>query len=154
MSYARKGLHGSDVYVYATGNDWVCHECSLAGAGSVHCTSSEDMIHHLTIHGARGEEVPRAAFERLETDEPITVDPEDTRVTVVARRYGELAQSLPPERRDRAERKAYADLVERDLEAIADLPGPRLAAELATLTLDEVSALHALTQRLLRNERD
>ena len=73
MSYARKGLDGSDVYVYATGYDWVCHDCSLVGAGNVHCDSPSDMLVHLEVHTAPGEHVPRAATARLETDDPDTV---------------------------------------------------------------------------------
>lgn len=73
MSYARKGLDGSDVYVYATGYDWVCHGCSLVGAGNVHCDAPSDMLTHLAIHVARGDHVPRAATDRLATDDPDTV---------------------------------------------------------------------------------
>lgn len=73
MSYARKGVDGSHVHVYATGYDWVCQGCSLVGAGNVHCDSPSDMLVHLAIHSARGENVPRAAEERLESDDPETV---------------------------------------------------------------------------------
>lgn len=73
MSYAKKGLDGSDVYVYATGYDWICQECPLVGAGNVHCDSPSDMLRHLAAHQARGHHVPRAAFARLATDDSSTV---------------------------------------------------------------------------------
>ncbi len=68
MSYARKGLDGSSVYVYATGNDWRCHGCALAGAGHVVCESPADMVAHLERHRAAGHAVPAAAIERLTSD--------------------------------------------------------------------------------------
>lgn len=65
MSYARKGLDGSDVYVYATPNGWVCHGCRLAVAGAVHCTDRTEMIDHLRAHETAGHAVPAAAVDRL-----------------------------------------------------------------------------------------
>lgn len=68
MSYARKGLDASDVYVYATGDDWVCHGCTLAVAGNVHCDSPGAMVTHLEAHTAAGHTVPASALDRLERE--------------------------------------------------------------------------------------
>lgn len=66
MSYARKGLDGSHVYVFPTGRSIICHECSLEpDAASVECRTPDEMLGHLAHHLAIGETVPRAAIERL-----------------------------------------------------------------------------------------
>lgn len=94
MSYARKGLDGSHVYVYGSelANDdespvrlytgtpparavpdvWVCRACSLLPALDEHgdeqrfeCRTPHDMIEHLARHQAIGETVPDGALERL-----------------------------------------------------------------------------------------
>lgn len=84
MSYARNGLDGSDVYVYAAvsgeGVDiylpgdappkpdvWVCHECTLRGGKPlIHLEPSPAaMLAHLRAHRAAGHTVPEAALARL-----------------------------------------------------------------------------------------
>jgi hypothetical protein len=79
VSYARKGLDGSDVYVFATGDDWVCHECSLARAGDVRCDTPLMMLTHLQAHIDCGHTVPAAALERLHSDDNAEPDSERTR---------------------------------------------------------------------------
>jgi hypothetical protein len=78
MSYARKGLDGSEVYVYASWRGrqtpapdvWICHDCALAGAipaGEAHlyCSTPHAMLTHLMRHRDAGHTVPDAAIERL-----------------------------------------------------------------------------------------
>lgn len=70
MSYARKGLNGSDVYVYRTGLpsspcELVCADCALLTV-SHHIEESETgMLAHLARHTAAGHRVPVAAIDRL-----------------------------------------------------------------------------------------
>lgn len=79
MSYARKGLDGSDVYVYSDGEIYICHECLLLPATSLVETGFErqhsfepypgDMIVHLEKHRAAGHTVPESAIERLRVEQ-------------------------------------------------------------------------------------
>jgi hypothetical protein len=83
VSYARKQPGASHVYVYATGalvdgggggrfaielQDYVCQDCALAVAGSVHCDTPEAMARHLEAHVSAGHDVPGAALERLRAE--------------------------------------------------------------------------------------
>ena len=70
----------------------------------------------------------------------------------MGKKYDDLAQGRAPERRERAEAKAYTEMIEADLEAISDMPGTKLGAALAALTLDELRSIHEATQRILRGE--
>lgn len=66
MSYARKGLDGSHVYVFGDGKRLHCHECSLDPTGGHFISHSPDaMLGHLARHVAIGEVVPAAAIARL-----------------------------------------------------------------------------------------
>lgn len=74
MSYARKGLDGSDVYVYYNGNHYVCQDCSIWPRSSLRkrgieyiwtCETAAVMAKHLEAHRAAGECVPEHALERL-----------------------------------------------------------------------------------------
>jgi hypothetical protein len=70
MSYARKGLNGSDVYVYRTGLpsspcELICADCALLTV-SHHTEEIEaGMLAHLAQHTAAGHHVPPAAIDRL-----------------------------------------------------------------------------------------
>jgi hypothetical protein len=83
VSYSKKGLDGSHVYVmriYTEGPDavlvahgdpapkgtgYMCHECSLRTGGDFICTTPIQMIAHLFEHICIDECVPRTAIERL-----------------------------------------------------------------------------------------
>lgn len=64
MSYARKGLDGSDVYVYPTGGPIVCHECPFSGDNHEEL-SPAGMLDHMRRHREAGHTVPQAAIDRL-----------------------------------------------------------------------------------------
>lgn len=70
MSYAKKGLDGSAVYVFTDGVDLACHGCTLDPHGDTWLTTSRDvMIDHLLRHRARGEHVPQGAIDRLRAEQ-------------------------------------------------------------------------------------
>jgi hypothetical protein len=66
VSYARKGLEGSDVYVWTNGPLWFCQECDLLTGGTYECRSAAAMLAHMRDHRAAGHAVPDAALARLE----------------------------------------------------------------------------------------
>lgn len=84
MSYARKGLDGSEVYVYRTtmGADpceIICHDCLLAPDPAYPCHAEDSlagMRAHLLDHRLRGHLVPDAAFERLARELGEILDPD------------------------------------------------------------------------------
>lgn len=71
MSYARKGLDGSDVYVWTDGRhpgegQIHCQDCPLLGGPVDVVTSSQArMLVHLEQHLAAGHRVPETALARL-----------------------------------------------------------------------------------------
>lgn len=68
MSYARWGVDGSDVYVYAsTGGGYVCCDCLRWWASGWTKTALE-MVEHLEQDRAAGLTVPDYTLERLRLD--------------------------------------------------------------------------------------
>jgi hypothetical protein len=72
MSYARKGLDGSEVYVYSTAlpgeagaRELVCADCSLLNVSHHHEDSAAGMVAHLLAHRDEGHNVPQSAIDRL-----------------------------------------------------------------------------------------
>lgn len=77
MSYARKGLDGSQIYLYATGDlnqepgkeaPLVCQHCLLQPSGDSLAFSRSSALAHLQEHRAAGHVVPEAALARLERE--------------------------------------------------------------------------------------
>ncbi len=67
MIYCRKGLRGSDVYVYPSSDGLECCDCSLFSGAYSTCMRSE-MIKHLEEHRRSGHCVPQDVFERLKRE--------------------------------------------------------------------------------------
>lgn len=67
MSYARWGEDGSNVYVFGTGDEIVCMQCTLDPdpGGSFSTRQPGEMLAHLKRHREAGHIVPERAFERL-----------------------------------------------------------------------------------------
>lgn len=64
MSYARWGVEGSDVYVYADVAGGVTCQC-----GSGYQMSADVAIVHLQLHVDGGASVPASVFEEIRRDE-------------------------------------------------------------------------------------
>ena len=67
MSYARKGLDGSDVYVYPTDDCIVCHECPLTGDNHDE-QSPAGMLCHMQEHLDAGHSIPQYVIDRLQRE--------------------------------------------------------------------------------------
>lgn len=65
MSYCRRGLDGSDVYIYPAVDYIVCDRCSLHGGSTHQERDAAGMLEHALEHRAAGHHVPDAAVERL-----------------------------------------------------------------------------------------
>lgn len=69
MSYCKKDLDNSDIYVIATGDDYRCIGCPLVypGFGTVEVVriSNKEMLKHLYHHRNYGHIVPQYAIDRL-----------------------------------------------------------------------------------------
>lgn len=76
MSYARKGLDGSQIYLYATGPfvkpsaraPIICQGCLLQPSGDYLAFSRSSALEHLHEHQHAGHTVPEAALARLERE--------------------------------------------------------------------------------------
>ncbi len=68
MSYVRKGLNGSDVYVWSDGICYVCQECDINGAMNYVAYTPSEMIEHLMEHRSNGYNVPDSAIEKLKNE--------------------------------------------------------------------------------------
>lgn len=75
MSYARRGLDGSEVYLYPSGvgevgpdAPIVCQYCKLQPSGDYLAFSRMSALDHLHEHRAAGHSVPDAATARLEAE--------------------------------------------------------------------------------------
>lgn len=75
MSYCRRGLDGSDVYLYPSGIGEVspdcpivCQECKLQPSGDYLAHSRMAAFDHLGEHQHAGHSVPEAALQRLERE--------------------------------------------------------------------------------------
>lgn len=67
MSYAR--FSNGDVYVYSTGDDWVCCSCKLSPSReTVVFDSRLDLLKHLVQHVETGHRVPSYALDRLQSE--------------------------------------------------------------------------------------
>ena len=64
MAYARQNEE-SDLYVFSTGNELVCAGCLREKSTDYHTASRREMIEHLRDHVAKGDRVPKEAFDRL-----------------------------------------------------------------------------------------
>jgi hypothetical protein len=69
VSYARWGCEGSDVYVFATGDYFVCCDCRLRDETDATCKDEAAMIEHLLAHRRAGHTVPESAIERLKQEQ-------------------------------------------------------------------------------------
>jgi hypothetical protein len=67
VSYCRFG-HGSDVYVYRTGDGWECCACSMGGDHFPVFATRQGMRTHLIAHRAAGDKVPDCAIARLDQE--------------------------------------------------------------------------------------
>lgn len=76
VSYARWGCDGSDVYVFATGDYFVCCDCKLHGDTDATCKDEGLMIAHLLEHRDAGHVVPESAIERLKQEQKEQGDPQ------------------------------------------------------------------------------
>lgn len=75
MSYCRRGLDGSDVYLYPSGigdvgpkAPIVCQYCKLQPSGDYLAHSRMSALDHLLDHRAAGHAVPITAIARLEAE--------------------------------------------------------------------------------------
>jgi hypothetical protein len=75
MSYCKRGLDGSDVYLYPTGvgevspeAPIVCQCCDLQPSGDYLAYSRSSALEHLAEHQHAGHSVPAAAVDRLERE--------------------------------------------------------------------------------------
>lgn len=67
MSYCRFGE--SEVYAYRSHNGYECCACSLEDPPRIITVASpEALVIHLHRHVAKGDDVPRSAFEKLEQE--------------------------------------------------------------------------------------
>ena len=64
MSYCRFGTD-SDVYVFKSGDIWICSGCKLTSDDSYFKTLKE-LREHLQIHEKAGHKVPPDVYERIE----------------------------------------------------------------------------------------
>lgn len=66
MSYARKQPGVSDVYVYSSGDEYVCCHCRLEPDPSFF--TAGEVLTHLREHIEAGDLVPDSCVERLKND--------------------------------------------------------------------------------------
>ena len=69
MSYCRKNMADSDVYVYRHETGITCNGCDLRGGYDIICVDTPgEMLDHLLDHTERGDMVPERATERLQRE--------------------------------------------------------------------------------------
>ena len=68
MSYARKNLTDSDVYVWSDGVCYVCQDCDINGIVNYVVYYPREMLDHLLTHRENNYKVPEAAINRLKKE--------------------------------------------------------------------------------------